>query len=87
MDKNATTIAMEQAEKTMRENMLQFRITDFVKDFAPKDQDENAEFHYRLIDIVRQIYDDASARPHAQMMKLIEAMPLVIPTGMTALKK
>lgn len=73
--KNTTEMNFEQAEKAHRENVLEQRIRHFVKDFAPKDEDEASSFHYRLIDIVRHIYDDAQARPHAQMMKMMEALP------------
>lgn len=75
MDLTATQISVKELERDRDERHLHAYVERFVKKWAPKDRDENAEFHADFISVVQVIHRDASRPFGAMLEKAMMAMP------------
>lgn len=66
---------LERDEKEIDNNILNLRIADFIKRYAPQDDRYSNSFHVELHQLVRAIYSEASKEPLAVMKNLIAVYP------------
>ena len=58
-DQSATSIAMEQRTKEVRERRFNVMAQHFFRRWQPDDRDEAAQFSADLFTLVREVYADA----------------------------
>ena len=74
----ATQIGMMERESEMQKRGFELRVESFLRQWAPDDLRERAEFEMQLISLVRQIYTDAQAPVLDRFTKL--AMSISMPS-------
>lgn len=70
----ATQIGMMERESEKRG--FELRVESFLRQWAPDDLRERAEFEMQLISLVRQIYTDAQAPVLDHFTKLAMSIPM-----------
>ena len=66
----------EQRQREVRKRGFELRVEQFIRDHAPEDHYERAQFERELISLVMQIYEDAQRPVLEQLGKVASFMPL-----------
>ena len=73
--------AMEHFRKEREKRVFELGMEDFLRQWAPDDPYERAQFEAQLFSLVRQIYCDAQEPILEQLGKVASFAPLVFPKG------
>jgi hypothetical protein len=69
----------EKFRKDREKRMYELQMESFVRQWAPDDPYEHAQFDAQLFSLVRQIYCDAQAPVLEQLGKVASYAPLALP--------
>lgn len=81
MSDTATDKAIRKHDDEMAETLMQRRLGAFYEGWCPKDHRLAHEFSVELHMLVRGIYAEASEPANKQLMRIVECLPAVLPTG------